>query len=50
MIASHFGIITLMLKRSGGELVKAVLTDVHFWLPVAVALIGIALLVMVGRL
>lgn len=32
-------------KMTGSETTKAVLTDVHFWIPAAVLLGGIALLV-----
>jgi hypothetical protein len=39
-----------MHKPSGRRLAQAILTDAHFWLPVVVALFGIALLVVVGRI
>ena len=32
-------------KLSGAETTRAVLTDVHFWIPAAVLLAGIVLLV-----
>lgn len=32
------------------ERTKAILTDSHFWLPAMVAVLGVVLLVVVGRL
>lgn len=34
-----------ILRTVGGNVLKAILTDSHFWLPLAVLLLGVALLV-----
>lgn len=34
-----------ILRTAGGNVLKAILTDSHFWLPLAVLLLGVALLV-----
>ena len=34
-----------MTRRDGTKTIKAILTDVQFWVPAAVLLVGIALLV-----
>jgi hypothetical protein len=35
-----------MAVKTNAELVKAVLTDIHFWIPALVLALGIVLLVM----
>ena len=32
-------------KKTGAEMVRAVLTDVHFWVPAAVLALGVLLLI-----
>ena len=34
-----------ILRTAGGIVLKAILTDSHFWLPLAVLVLGVALLV-----
>ncbi len=37
---------TRMATKTNAELVKAILTDTHFWVPAVVLVLGIGLLVM----
>ena len=39
-----------MTRRDGSKTIKAILTDVQFWVPAAVLLVGIALLVVLMSL